>query len=547
MQTHDAVVVGSGINGLVAAALLARGGWDVAVLERGDRLGGAIRTERDTLAPGYTIELMSGWHPLFTGGPAYAELGDDLEPHGLEYVNTQTPTGIVTLDGTAVLSTDNAANIAEFDRLGAGDGAAWDAAFADFTGKAGVVFGLIGAELLSAQGLGVAGRAVRQLRPRGTLALGAELLEPARAWLTRTFRSPIAQALLAPWVLHNGLGPDDAGSAFVARLVAAALVNGGVPVPVGGGVRLVDALAGIVRDVGGSLVTGADVDRVLVEDGRATGVRTRDGGSYGARHAVLASVTPQALYLDLLADADVPARLRDEAAAFRYGRGDMQIHLALSEPPRWRRDHDRLSRVPVLHVSPGLDDLSRSVNEATRRLLPGTPTIAVGQPCVLDPSRAPGGGAVIWIQLQETPSRPVGDAADEIDTGDGRWTDGLRERYADRVVARLGEHVENLDSATVARQVLSPADLEALNRNLVGGDPYGGACALDQYFLWRPLPSAPGHTTFVKGLYHIGASTHPGPGLGGGSGYLVAKRLLRPAPAQRLLQTARRTGWFPRR
>jgi phytoene dehydrogenase-like protein len=142
----------------------------------------------------------------------------------------------------------------------------------------------------------------------------------------------------------------------------------------------------------------------------------------------------------------------------------------------------------------------------------------------MDASRAPDGAGLLWIQLQELPWHVRGDAAGELEVGNGSWTEDLRERYADRIVARLARQIPNLESAIKARKVLSPADLEAANMNLVHGDPYSGALNLDQNFLWRPRP---GHATDVDGLWHIGASTHPGPGLGAGSGTLVAKRLLR--------------------
>ncbi|HEX4929308.1 MAG TPA: hypothetical protein VFV62_01270, partial [Gaiellaceae bacterium] len=139
-------------------------------------------------------------------------------------------------------------------------------------------------------------------------------------------------------------------------------------------------------------------------------------------------------------------------------------------------------------------------------------------------------------QLQELPAgRVKGDAAGEIDVGDGAWTEPLREAYADRITERLGRHLRNLERATIRRVALSPVDIAALNVNLVGGDIYGGSCALDQNFLFRPLAQAPGHATAVDRLWHIGASTHPGPGLGAGSGYLVYKELTKPALPKRLL------------
>ncbi len=195
-----------------------------------------------------------------------------------------------------------------------------------------------------------------------------------------------------------------------------------------------------------------------------------------------------------------------------------------------------LARTAIVHVTPGLDGVSRAVNEAERGLLPAEATIVAGQPCAVDASRAPDGKSIVWIQLQEIPAGPVkGDAAGELDVGDGSWTEELREAYADRIVGRLGTMIENLGSATLARKVLSPVDLEALDCNLVGGDIYAGSCALDQNLVWRPFASAPGHRTTVESLWHVGASTHPGPGLGAGSGYLVAKELTKPSLQRRLL------------
>lgn len=516
---HDAVIVGSGINALVAAATLARAGWSVAVCERADRPGGAIFTS-DEVFPGYTVELMSSWHPLFVGGPAYAALGDELSRRGLTYLNTTRPTGVSCADGAAVLSTDEAATTAELKRLG--DDEAWGAVMADFGGKADLAFGLLGTDFWRPGSLKLGWTAARRLGPRGLVAIGAELLEPSGPWLERTFGSPLTRSLLGPWALHNGLGPDDTSSAFITKVIAAALAMGGMPVPQGGGRSLVDALVGIVTDAGGTVLTDAEVVRVEVSDGRATGVLLADGRRIAAHRAVLASVPPRALYEDLLGE-DAPEDRRQAVAAFRHGRAAMQIHLALSEPPRWA--HDQLADVALVHVLDDLDSMSESVNAAWRGLLPARPTIAVGQPATVDPSRAPEGKGLLWLQLQELPRSVKGDLAGEIDCGDGTWTPRLRDAYAERVLQRLAPHITNLSTAVTDRKVLGPAELEQLNCNLVGGDPYGGDCRIDQYATWRPLSTATGHNTGVAGLWHIGASTHPGPGLGGGSGFLVASRL----------------------
>jgi phytoene dehydrogenase-like protein len=180
----------------------------------------------------------------------------------------------------------------------------------------------------------------------------------------------------------------------------------------------------------------------------------------------------------------------------------------------------------LLHLTPGLDGVSRASNEAERGMLPTEPTICVGQPTALDPSRAPDGRAILWLQLPETPRTIKGDSAGEFSVPpDGAWTAEISARYADRVEALLARHIDGFTASVIGRKVYSPADLEAMNVNLVGGDPYGGYCGLDQFFIWRPFKSSVNHRTYVPDLYHIGASTHPGPGLGGASGHLLAMSL----------------------
>ena len=541
MADYDAVLVGSGINSLACGALLAREGWRVCILEREAELGGAIRTAELT-EPGFLHDVFSAWHPLWVGGAAHARLADDLAARGLEYVNTEQPTATLYPDGAAAfLATDTEANARELDRHAAGDGDAWRRSLEAFVPNAELAFGVLGTELWSKDGLALALRALRRLGPRGLVEFAGNVLASSRDWLTATFASERAHGLLAPWVLHTGLGPDAAASGFMTQLIGVAVQEGGMPVPRGGGARLPDALVTLIRDHGGVCEPGREVERILVSDGAAVGVRLADGETLTAARAVIANVTPTQLYGRLL-DADAPSGVAEHGRRFRYGRAEMQIHFALSEPARWDGD-ERLARTAVVHLTPGLDGVSRAVNEAERGLLPAQATVVVGQPLTVDPSRAPAGAGMLWIQLQELPWHVKGDAAGELDAGDGAWTEALRERYADRIQARIAAHVPNLESAIRSRVVLSPADLQAANVNLVHGDPYAGSLALDQNLLWRPFPAWPGHATPVARLWQIGASTHPGPGLGAGSGTLVAKRLLEPGlPARTLARIKERIG-----
>ena len=405
-----------------------------------------------------------------------------------------------------------------------------------FLPTADLAFWLLGTELWSGSGATLGVKGLRRLGRRGAAAFAGSMLTTCRDWLGDTFASERVHGLLAPWVLHTGLGPDAASAGFMAQVIAVAIQEGGMPVPRGGGAELAVALVRLIEDNGGSCRLGAEVESVTVRDGRATGVRLAGGEEVAATRAVIAGVTPTQLYGPLLGHPD--GEVAVAGRRFRYGRAEMQIHFALSEPARWEGD-ERLGRTAIVHVTPGLDGVSRAVNEAERGLLPAEATVVCGQPLTIDPSRAPEGKGILWVQLQELPWHVKGDAAGELDAGDGSWTVELRERYADRIQARLARHVPNLESALLARVTLSPADLQAANPNLHRGDPYAGSLALDQNFLWRPFPRAPGHRTPVDGLWHIGASTWPGPGLGAGSGTLVAQQLLRGSAPERFWERAR--------
>jgi len=229
--------------------------------------------------------------------------------------------------------------------------------------------------------------------------------------------------------------------------------------------------------------------------------------------------------------------VRAEAARFRHGRAALQIHVALSEPLGWR--DPRLAEIPLIHLSDGSASTGIACAEAEAGLLPRRPTVVVGQQYLLDPSRVPAGAAALWLQLQEAPYAPRGDAAGELDTTHG-WTEALARGYAGRVLDRVARHAPDLRDKVRAIDVLTPDHLRDRNPNAVGGDPYGGSAELDQSFLWRPLVSSGRHATPVGRLWHIGASTHPGAGLGGGSGHLVATTLTRRSLWRRWIWPRRR-------
>lgn len=525
-EQHDVVIIGSGINALVCGAALALKGKRVCLLEREDVAGGCIRTEELTV-PGFRHDTLSTLYPLFVTAPHFATLAPLLADAGARFVNGDAPTAVLLPDGRSLIfGRDRAANAAAMDALSPGDGAAYVRAMQDIENGAGLIFGLLGGELWRWATLRLLWRETRTRGVRGMARFFRDAMGSSRDWLAADFGSDLVKALFAPWVLHVGLSPESPMSALMDKLVLFSLEQAGAPMVEGGSDRIVAAFRTIIEARGGTIRTGADVDGIVTAKGRATGVRLAGGDMLTARGAVVASVTPGQLYGRLLAESDSQAEVRADAAAFRFGRGEMQIHLALSEPPEWA-DPD-LSKVAMLHLTPGLDGVSRAVNEAERGLLPAEATIVVAQPIAIDPGRAPPGKWIFWIQLQELPrdGQLKGDALGEIAVpASGHWSAAVRDAYADRIIGRLAAQIPNLARSIIGRHVISPADLAALNVNLVSGDPYGGACGIDQFMLWRPAPTGRNHETPIERLFHIGASTHPGPGLGGMSGWMAAAQI----------------------
>ncbi|MQA10217.1 MAG: FAD-dependent oxidoreductase [Pseudonocardiaceae bacterium] len=513
----DAVVIGAGINGMVAAAELAKAGWSVELVEASDRLGGFIATEQRTL-PGYLHDTYSSWHPLFVSGPAYRALGEDLRRHGLSYRNTDNlVTASVSGEGRIVVAhRDPAVTAQAFEHPRDRD--AYLGMLERFGANADVVGALMGSELRSWRATRTALPLLRKRRQAGRLL--RELASSGRGYLRGEFEGWEVDQLWTPWLLHAGLGPDHASGGFMLPVLAATMHGFGLPVVAGGAGRFVAAFSELLDALGVRVRLSSPVERILTERGRATGVLS-GGVSLRARRAVLASVTPGALYGELLEPSAVRPELRRQAASFRPGRAAMQVHVALSGPPRWT--DARLADVPLLHISDGAASTGIACAQAEAGLLPSEPTVVVGQQYVLDPDRVPEGAASLWLQLQELPWQPRGDGAGRLDA-DG-WSAELGAAYAERVLDRVARYAPGLRSLVRGMDVITPADLAAANRNAMAGDPYGGSAELDQNLLWRPLPSAARHRTPVRGLWHIGASTHPGPGLAGASGHLVAGAL----------------------
>ncbi|WP_166970043.1 phytoene desaturase family protein [Brevibacterium atlanticum] len=529
----DVVIIGSGINSLVAAAKLSGAGRKVVLLESRSTIGGFIASGERTL-PGFVHDTFSSWHPLFVSGPGYAEFGDDLHEHGLEYANTDramaATVGTVRGEQRCVIAHRSRAETAE-SLTNSEDGRAYLDMLDEFDRQSPTVFGMLGTEVSQWSALARTGfTALRTLGPKGSLGLVRSGASSARALFESTFVGTDVDALWTPWLLHSGLGPDSATGGIMVPVFAASLHGFGMPVVRGGAANFIAAFTSLLRGRDVEILTDTTATGIETSHGSVRAVRT-DGGRI-TTGIVIASTSPQALYQNLLADADGVSQQTTDSRRFRSGKGAAQIHFALSSPVPW--SDSSLADIPLVHLSEGSSGTAISIAEAAAGLVPRRPTVVVGQQCVLDPSRAPSGHATLWVQLQEVPYRPEGDAAGEIE-GPLEWSESsFRRAFVDRIIDRIEEYAPGFRQTILADDLISPTDLEAHNPNAVNGDPYGGSAELDQNLMFRPFLSGAAHATAVRGVWHIGAATHPGPGLGGGSGFLAAQQILSPGRLARM-------------
>ncbi|TAK82022.1 MAG: NAD(P)/FAD-dependent oxidoreductase [Betaproteobacteria bacterium] len=512
VSQYDSIIVGAGLNGLAAGVVLAKAGWKVLMFESQSEPGGAVRTAEVTL-PGFRHDLYATNLNGFATSQLFHDFGADLRRLGLEFVRASNAFCSVFPDGDMVgVTTDLEETISEVRRLSAADAEAWRALTERFRRMADYVFPVMRQPMPSWGTLRTLLRGTRALGTRWPIGLFALLMTSQREFVTRHFRHPKIAALWAAWGMHLDFAPEVRGGGLYGFIQCMSAQANGLHFGKGGASVVVDALARLYCELGGELRCSSPVAEIVVENGRAVGVKLSGGELIAARHGVIANTTPTVLFGKLI-KAGVSRRLARKAQRYRYGPGTMMIHLALSQLPQWR--NSRAASFAYVHVAPSLEIMSRAYDDASHGRLPAEPVLIVAQPTLFNASRAPHSRHVLSIQVRVLPSR--------LD-----W-DTVKEEYADRLLALLERYAPGVRQQIVGRCVLSPVDLERANPNLVGGDNLSGSHHLAQQFIFRPFLGWSRYRTPVRGLYICGASTWPGAGVTAASGYLLANLLTQTA------------------
>ncbi|HEV7171489.1 NAD(P)/FAD-dependent oxidoreductase [Pedococcus sp.] len=503
--TVDAVVVGAGPNGLVAANALGDAGWEVALLESQPEVGGAVRSAEVT-APGYVSDLFSAFYPLAAASPVIRDL--DLPAHGLVWRQAPDVLAHVLDDGRAAVLRRAPQDTAEgLERFADGDGQAWLDLVAGWNAVRDPLLDALFTPFPPLQG---ARRMVQRLGVRGTVDFARLAAMSVRRLGQETFGGVGAPLLLTGNAMHSDLHPDGAGSALMGWLLCMLGQDVGFPVPQGGAGQLAQALLARARSVGVECETNATVTSVVTEGGAAAGVRLADGRTIRARRAVLADVSAPTLYRRLLRPDQVPSRLLHDLERFDWDPGTVKVNWALDRPVGWQAAPAR--GAGTVHLGVDADGFVDFAADLSTGRLPQRPFVLFGQMTTADPTRSPAGTESAWAYTHVPRSLEV--------TGD------LLERHVRAVEEAVERVAPGFASSVVARHVQSPGDLEAADANLVGGAINAGTAGLHQQLVFRPTPGLGRPETPIPGLYLAGASAHPGGGVHGACGWNAARAAL---------------------
>lgn len=538
--TADAVVVGAGHHGLVAAAVLADAGWDVVVLEAEDEVGGAVRSTTD--AEGFVVDRFSAFYPLGAASPVLQGL--ELDRHGLRW--SSAPAVVAHPHGAdddlgAVLCPDPADTAAGLERDHPGDGDTWWRLVEQWRR---VKQPLLDTLFTAWPPVRAATRLVGQVGATDLLRFVRFMALPAQRMGQELFDGDRGRLLLAGNALHADVPLVAPVSGTFGWLLLMLGQDVGFPVPVGGAGQLSAALRSRAESVGAQVLTGEQVTRIVAPNGRALGVVTASGRRVRATRAVLANVAVPALYRQLLPPEAVPRRLLDDLEAFEWDLPTVKVDYALSGPAPWTARAAR--QAGTVHLGGDLDDggvqqrglhgLLHWETEIARGRVPQHPFAIVGQMTTADHTRSPAGTESLWAYTH------LPRASAYARSGHSGPTSAEAAEVAERVEETIERHAPGFHDLVLRRTVQGPTDLQDDDANLVGGAVNGGTAQLQQQLVFRPLPGPGGARTVVDRLYLASAGAHPSGGVHGGCGFLAAQAALRDASALGFVRRAASSG-----
>lgn len=501
----DAVVIGAGHNGLVAAALMADAGWDVVVLEAQPEPGGAVRSAERI--PGYTSDLYSAFYPLSVASPVLAGLG--LDDHGLRWTHAPAVVGhprSATDEDAPVIYREIDRTAAELARNHPDDGDNWLRLFELWQQVKEPLLASLFSPFPPLRGpVGL----LRRLGTAEALRLVHRLVLPAGEMAKQLFAGDAARLLLLGNALHADVPVDAPGSGVMGLMLIMMAQDGGWPVPVGGAGQLTAALVRRAEAAGAQVYCAQPVDGIEVRDGRAVGVHTASGHTVAARRAVVADVSAPALYRELLPRTAVPPRVLDDLEHFTWDTPVLKINYALDAPIPWRSKN--LADTGTVHLGADADGLVRWMADLNTRTVPEHPFMLFGQMTTADPSRSPAGTESAWAYTHLP--RDVAD-------------DASADRLSGAVDRVLEEHAPGFTDRVVGKFIQRPSELTASDANLVYGAVNGGTAQLQQQLIFRPTPGFGRAETPIDGLFLGSAGAHPGGGVHGVCGRNAARAAL---------------------
>ena len=496
----DAVVVGAGPNGLVAANVLADRGWRVLVLEAYERPGGAVSSVADQLAPGFVTDLFSAFYPLAgVPGPIRSL---HLERYGLRWAHAPEVLAHVLPDGrTASLSRDLARTCRSVGSFAAGDGEAWARMTSEWDRLSAPFLRSILDPFPPVRG----GVGLLSALRTSTLRFARLCASSAWQWTRDEFDGEGARLLVAGNAAHADLPLTAPGSALFGWLLAMVGQRQGFPVPQGGAGQLTKALVRRFESRGGTIVCEAPVTRVIVENGRARGVVTASGDEHRARH-VLADVDAPRLFHELVGDELLPDGLAADLERFSWDPSTLKVNWALSTPIPWSSTEVGLAG--TVHLDADMAGLADYTHALATERSPQRPFLLLGQMTTTDPTRSPEGTESVWAYTH-LPRGPMSsqEVADQVS----------------RIEAVVESHAPGFGDRVIGRSIQGPDQLASADANLGLGSINAGTSQLFQQLVLRPTPSLGRAETFIDGLYLAGASAHPGGGVHGACGRNAAR------------------------